>query len=373
MTSKSLILEGDQRAESSEARADWPSSISDPHVLRRIAREGLVGMGESYEEGLWSADHLDQVLLHAFHSAPRRMSLRIRSRLLLTVLEQRVFNRQVGRRAFNIGTRHYDLGNDLFRCMLDESMTYTSGYWATARTLKEAQTAKLDLLCRKINLQPGQHVLDIGCGWGNFAEHAACRYGARVTGLTVSKEQADFARSRCGTLPVEIRLQDYREVEETFDHVVSIEMIEAVGRKNLPTYFRVIDRSLKDGGSCALQVISADTLSRTSDPRLDQFIIWILQNIFPNGYLPKQDELVPPRDTSLRIDSWHRFTDDYDRTLMSWASRCNQGWEQLGEQYDERFRRRWMFYLYGCAAAFRAGLIGVSQIVYAKSGSLGCR
>lgn len=353
----------------SPSDAPWGIEIRDESVIRRVAREGIFGLGEAYLEDLWTADRLDEVMYRAFTLPAPRPSAIARAKWVLTVAEQRLFNRQSGRRAFNIGIRHYDLGNDLFRCMLDESMTYTCGYWANARTLNEAQEAKLELVCRKLRLRPGLHVLDIGCGWGNFARYAAERYGVRVTGITVSRQQAEVARQRCEGLPVEIRLQDYREVSETFDRIASIEMIEAVGRKNIPTFFRVVDRCLKDGGLFVLQAISANTLSRSSDWRLDQFALWLLKYIFPDGYLPKQSELTGLEGTSLRIEDRQSFGHDYDRTLLAWADNFNAGWDRLRNQYDEVFRRRWNFYLHGCAAAFRARLLHVYQIVYAKGGS----
>jgi len=333
---------------------------------RRIQRDGIFGLGETFEDGLWSSGRLDEYLTKVFTSPAPYVSPLGWLRMFLAAMDKRVFNRQAGRGAFNIGEKHYDLGNDLFRSMLDSSMSYTSGYWASAETLEEAQVAKLDLICRKLALKPGQHVLDVGCGWGNFAEHAAKHYGARVTGVTVSKEQAEFARERCSNLHVDIRLQDYRELHGCFDHVVSIEMIEAVGRKNLPAYYRVVDRCLRDGGLFVLQVISGNTLTRNSDRRLDQFILWLVRYIFPDGYLPRVDELLPPRDTGLRVEDWHRYYDDYERTLLVWASQFNEHWEQIADQYDERFHRRWNFYLNGCAALFRSQLIDVNQIVYTK-------
>lgn len=347
----------------------WGIEIRDESVIRRVAREGIFGLGEAYLEDLWTTDRLDEVLYRAFTDPAASPSATARAKWVLTVVEQGLFNRQLGRRAFNIGIRHYDLGNDLFRCMLDESMTYTCGYWANARTLNEAQEAKLDLVCRKLMLRPGLHVLDIGCGWGNFARYAAERYGVRVTGITVSRQQAHVARERCAGLPVEIRLQDYREVSETFDRIASIEMIEAVGRKNIPTFYRVVDRCLKHDGFFVLQAISANTLSRSSDWRLDQFVLWLLKYIFPDGYLPKQSELAGLEGTSLRIEDRQSFGHDYDRTLLAWADNFNAGWDQLRNQYDDVFRRRWNFYLHGCAAAFRARLINLYQIVYAKDGS----
>ncbi len=348
--------------------ADLPAGveIKDEAAIRRIRREGIMGMGETYMDGLWTAERLDDVLFKVFSAPARRLSPWAWAKMLLAVADRRVFNRQAGRGAFNIGVEHYDLGNDLFRVMLDSSMTYTCGYWANATNLDEAQQAKLDLLCRKLGLQPGMRVLDIGCGWGNFAHHAASRYGVEVTGVTVSEEQAKVARERCADLPVDIRIQDYREVNETFDRMVSIEMIEAVGPKNMPTFYQVVDRCLKDGGLFALQAISGNTLTRASDRRLDQYILWLVKHIFPDGYLPKPTELVAGHGTSLRVEDWQSFADDYDRTLLAWADRFNAGWDQLAEKYGERFRRRWHFYLYGCAAAFRARLVHVYQVVYAK-------
>ena len=169
-------------------------------------------------------------------------------------------------------------------------------------------------------------------------------------------------------MPVEIRLQDYRAVTETFDRVVSIEMIEAVGRKNLKTFYRVVDERLADDGLFALQAITGDTWSRTSDRRLDQYMLWLLKWIFPDGYLPTQRELSGAGASSLRIEDWHNFGHDYDRTLLAWGDNFAAHWDELKDRYDDAFRRRWEFYLYGCAAAFRAKLVNVCQIVYAKRG-----
>ncbi|MFM9996654.1 MAG: cyclopropane fatty acyl phospholipid synthase [Phycisphaerales bacterium] len=337
-------------------------------VLGRARREGVFGLGESYIRGEWSVHRLDEVLYGVFTAPPTRRSARHRLQRLGAIVLDRLLNRQAGRGAFDIGRAHYDLGDPLFRAMLDESMTYTCGVWAGASTLGGAQRAKLELICRKLRLRPGLHVLDIGCGWGNFARYAAERFGVRVTGITVSARQADTARERCRGLPVDIRLQDYRELNETFDRVVSVEMIEAVGRRNLGAFYRVVDRCLSDEGVFVLQAISADTLSRTSHPALDDLVLWLLKHIFPRGYLPAQHELVAPRDTSLLIEGWQSFGPDYDRTLGAWAANFNGAWDQLRDQYGDAFRRRWNFYLHACMAAFRARLIDVHQIVYARGG-----
>lgn len=340
----------------------------DRAVHRRIERDGIFGLGETYMQGDWSAAQLDNVLYAAFTAPLAPRSAVGRLRWLVTIMEQYLFNRQAGQRAFEIGMEHYDLGNHLFRAMLDDTMTYTCGMWDNASTLHDAQEAKLELICRKLGLRPGLHVLDIGCGWGNFARYAAERFGVKVTGITVSQQQADMARQRCHGLPVEIRYQDYRELNETFDRIVSIEMIEAVGRRNLAAFYRVVDRCLKHDGTFVLQAISGDTFSRTSHRPMDEFALWLLKYIFPNGYLPKQHELVAPRDTSLLIEGWQSFGSDYDRTLQAWAANFNAAWDELQHQYDDLFRRRWNFYLHGCMAAFRSRSIDVYQIVYTKGG-----
>ncbi len=347
------------------------SVLEDPRVHDHYSKRGLLGLGESYMDGDWEARHLDELMCEVFRSPAQRLSPLAKARLMMAAFIPRFIDQQAGPGAFRIGRDHYDLGNDLFKVMLDESMTYTSGYWADADTLEEAQEAKLELLCRKLDLRPGMRVLDIGCGWGNFAHHAASRHGVLVTGLTVSREQAALASDRCKGLPVDIKVEDYREVSGTYDRVVSIEMIEAVGRRNVPRFMRKVDECLAEDGLFALQVITGDMLSRTSDPRFDQFVMWLLKYIFPDGYLPHPGELSNLRGTGLRLEDWHVFSEDYDQTLMAWSERFNAGWDQLRDRYGDRFARQWNYYLHGCAAAFRVGLIGVQQILYSKGNPRG--
>ena len=368
MNPEALTFSPSADAVAAEIQTPWGIHARDPAVIRRIEREGIMGLGETYIDGGWTANRLDELMYKVFTTPQPRLPMIVWARWIASAIDQRLFNRNQGAGAYNIAIQHYDLGNDLFRVMLDPSMTYTSGYWANASTLAEAQEAKLERLCQKLKLRPGMRVLDIGCGWGNFAKHAAERHGVHVTGITVSKEQAAEAQRRCDGLPVEIRLQDYREVTETFDRVVSIEMIEAVGRKNIGTFYRVVDRCLNENGLFALQAITGDTCSRTSDRRFDQYILWILKYIFPDGYLPRPSELSGCAGVPLRINDWEDFGKDYDRTLMAWAANFAQGWDNLKHRYSETFRRRWEFYLLGCAAAFRANHISVCQIVYSKSG-----
>ena len=340
--------------------------VTDPIALKQIQRGGLFGLGESYMDGRWDVENLDDFMFRLFMSPPESLSARSWAQLLMKASVQRLIDRQAGLRAFKIGTEHYDLGNDLFKVMLDKSMTYTCGYWADAHDLESAQEAKLEILCRKLDLQKGMRVLDIGCGWGNFAYHASSRYDVNVTGITVSNEQADIARERCKDLPVEIRLQDYRELSDTFDRIVSIEMIEAVGGRNIPKFYRTVDKCLHEDGLFALQAISGNAITMTSDRRFDQFILWLLKYIFPDGYLPSSNDFTNLGGTALRVEDWQSFTNDYDQTLLAWAERFNNGWGDISKKYGERFRRRWCYYLYGCAGAFRAGLGNLYQIVYSK-------
>ncbi|MDC0357386.1 cyclopropane fatty acyl phospholipid synthase [Oligoflexia bacterium] len=346
---------------------DMEEALQNPSVLRHYINDGVLGLGETYMQGQWDTARLDQFMYHAFTRPGPDYGNRLWLTFILHRMKERLIDAQAGLKAFNIGREHYDIGNDLFKAMLDKGMSYTGGYWAEAATLEEAQTAKLELICRKLDLKPGMHILDIGCGWGNFAKYAAENYGVAVTGVTVSKEQAEEATKLCQGLPVEIKLQDYRSLVGQFDHIVSIEMIEAVGRKNLPVYYSTVERLLKDNGRFLLQVISTETCSRRSNRRVDQFLLWILKYIFPDGYLPKATELADAGGTKLIPQAWENFGPDYDKTLMAWGENFNTYWGALKDNYGEDFKRRWNFYLYSCAALFRARLVHLYQIVYSKN------
>lgn len=347
-----------------------PLAVS-PKVIEIAGRGGLYELGEAYMRGEWETTDLVE-LMSQLMTGDRRIPVTLRKfdpRLIASLVKDRVMNLQVGKRAFEVGERHYDLGNDLFSRMLDKSsMSYTCGYWRTARNLDDAQVHKIDLLCKKLKLKPGMRVLDIGCGWANFAYHAAKNYGVSVVGLTVSKEQAAFARERCRDLPVEILIQDYQTFTGTFDRVVSIEMIEAVGRKNIPTFFAMVKRCLADEGLFALQVISAETFSLRSNAALDQFIVWLQHRIFPNGWIPSFPSLIDPARGELVVEDLHNFSADYATTLHAWHVNFENAWPELKAKYGEPFRRMWLYYLNGCEALFAARMVQLYQIVYSKGG-----
>lgn len=334
-------------------------------------RGGLYDLGESYIRGEWETNNLPE-LMYRLVTEDVQLGVSFKkfdARFLFSLIKDRLFNLQSGRRAFEVGEKHYDLGNDLFSRMLDKSsMSYTCGYWRNARNLDEAQVNKIDLLCKKLKLQPGMRVLDIGCGWANFAYHAAKNYGVSVVGLTVSKEQAALAKGRCEGLPVEILVQDYQTYSGTFDRVVSIEMIEAVGRKNIPAFFSMVERCLVDKGLFALQVISAETFSLRSKATLDQYIMWLQRRIFPNGWIPSFPSVIDPARGNLVVEDLHNFSADYARTLNAWAENFEDAWPSLKETYGEPFRRMWLYYLNGCEALFTARMVQLYQIVYSKGG-----
>jgi len=294
-----------------------------PEVIAAATRGGLYELGESYMRGEWETNDLFQLLFQLVTGDTRSpVTLRKFSpRLIGSLIKDRVMNLQVGKRAFEVGEKHYDLGNDLFSKMLDAgSMSYTCGYWRNARNLDEAQTNKIDLLCKKLKLKPGMRVLDIGCGWANFAYHAAKNYGVSVVGLTVSKEQAALARERCQGLPVEILIQDYQ------------------------------------------------TFSLRSNAALDQFIMWLQRRIFPNGWIPSFPSIIDPARGNLVVEDLHNFSADYATTLRAWASNFEASWPSLRAKYGDEFRRMWLYYLQGCEALFTARMVQLYQVVYSKGG-----
>ncbi len=358
-----LLAEADVRL---NGHRPWDIRIHDPATYRRVLSRGSLGFGEAYMDGLWDAGQLDVLFERLLRAdIDRRIRLLPRLRLLLagalSLLHNLLVNRQAGRRAFEVGERHYDIGNDIYQAMLDPTMSYSCGYWATADNLADAQLAKLDLICRKLDLQPGEHLLDIGCGWGGLASHAARHYGVRVTGITVSREQQRLAQQRCAGLPVEIALRDYREQRGRFDKIVSVGMFEHVGPKNYDTYFDTVHRLLAEDGLFLLHTIGNFETSRGSDP-------WIDRYIFPNGVLPSARQISAAIEPQLVIQDWHNFGADYVPTLMAWWQNFDAAWPELRHRYDVRFYRMWKYYLHLCAGLFRSGQGQLWQLVLSRRG-----
>jgi len=336
----------------------WDIQVHHPDFFSRVLHQGTLGLGESYMEGWWECERIDEMthrmLRHGLGEHAHTPSERLMYRL-----QAGFFNLQSKARAYIVGEAHYDLGNDLFERMLDPTMCYSCGYWKDAETLHEAQVAKLDLAARKLGIEPGMKVLDIGCGWGSFAEHAARHYGAHVTGITISREQADLARKRCEGLPVEIILEDYRDLEGRFDRIVSIGMFEHVGHRNYRTYFDTVDRLLADDGLFVLHTIGSNNSEISADP-------WIHKYIFPNGILPSIKHIAQATEGRLLMEDWQNFGADYDRTLMAWRDNFDAHWHEIADNYNEKTRRMFRYYLGACAGAFRARDIQLWQVVFSK-------
>lgn len=344
-----------------DGEAPWDPQVHDDRMFRRVFAEGNLGLGESYMEGWWDCEALDE-FVYRVQKADLHGEVRGNLALWTSVAKAKVVNLQSGDRAWEVGEQHYDLGNDLYGAMLDERMNYSCAYWRDADTLDEAQEAKLDLVCRKLKLEPGMRVLDIGCGWGSFAEWAAENYDAEVVGLTVSEEQARSARRRCKGLDVDVRLRDYRELDEpagSFDRVVSIGMFEHVGRKNYRTFMEVAHEMLREGGLQMLHTIGTPVSRDTADP-------WITKYIFPNSMLPSLTQIGEAAEGLFVVEDVHNFGQDYDPTLMAWYQNVEDAWDELGDDYDETFRRMWRYYLLSCAGSFRARAIQLWQVVLAK-------
>lgn len=344
-------------------RRPWDIQVQNPAFYNRVLTGGSLALGESYMDGWWECEALDQ-FFDKILSARLDKRAKKSMRLLSAVILGKLFNRQRPSRAFEIGKRHYDIGNDLFRAMLDTGMNYSCAYWHEATTLEKAQRNKLDLICRKIDLAPGMKVLDVGCGWGGFARHAAALYGVEVVGITVSKEQVQLARERCRGLPVRIEFMDYRDLGDTFDRIVSIGMFEHVGERNYQTYMKVIHRCLAQDGLFLLHTIGVNNAVRDIDP-------WINKYIFPNGMLPSARQISTASEGLFVLEDWHSFGHYYDNTLMAWYRNFVENWRRIEKVYDRRFYRMWSYYLLSCAGSFRARRNQVWQIVFSKTGIRG--
>jgi len=336
----------------------WDFQVHDEILYGRVLSGGSLALGEAYMDGWWDTGSLSQFFEHIFNARLDEQFQHSPAMLLLE-LKCRIFNRQSRSRAHIIGDRHYDAGNDLFTRMLDPQMVYSCGYWRDAETLEQAQTAKLDLTCRKLGLKPGMKLLDIGCGWGSLVKYAAEHYGVKALGITVSTEQAKLGRERCEGLPVEIRLEDYRSIRGQFDRIASIGMIEHVGKRNYHSFMRVASQSLCPGGLFLLQTIGSLKSQHSSDP-------WIDKYIFPNSMLPSISQLSRAAEPHWIIEDLHNFGPDYDLTLMAWHDNFVRAWPELTKHYDQRFFRMWTYYLMQFAASFRSDRNQLWQIVLAK-------
>jgi cyclopropane-fatty-acyl-phospholipid synthase len=342
----------------------WDMEVRDSRLWRRLALYGSMGLGEAYMDGWWECKAIDE-MVHRLLSYNQRVAEERWLRRAWGALTAQMVNMQKLSRAFQVGEHHYDIGNELYRSMLDEDMVYSCAYWEDgAQTLAEAQRAKLDLVCRKLGLEPGMRVLDIGCGWGSFCKYAAETHQVEVVGVTVSRQQVAHAREACAGLPVEILLQDYRTRTGRFDRVVSIGMFEHVGPRNYATFMDVARRCLEPEGLFLLHTIGSNVSYR--NPRS-----WITRYIFPNGHIPSIAQIGRSTEHRFVVEDLHNFGVNYDHTLMEWERNFRQAWPRIragSSKYDDRFYRMWRYYLLCCAGAFRARHVQLWQWVLSPAG-----
>jgi cyclopropane-fatty-acyl-phospholipid synthase len=339
----------------------WDIQVYNSSLYERMLTQGSLGLGEAYMDGWWECDQLDE-LFNKICSA-EFVTQGTGSQTIMNKLWAYFLNPQSKHLVSHIVKRHYDLGNDLYRSMLDSRLTYSCGYWKNAQTLEQAQEHKFALICRKLNVQPGQKILDIGCGWGSFMKYAAENHQVSCVGITLADKQFTLGKELCAGLPIEIRLADYRDLDEKFDHIVSIGMFEHVGYKNYNEYMQIARSCLKDGGLFLLHTIGSNKSVITVDAWMDKYI-------FPGGMLPSIKQISKAVEGKFVVEDWHNFGADYDRTLMCWFENFSRNWGAITKNngYDDRFFRMWKYYLLSCAGAFRARGNQLWQIVLSKNG-----
>jgi len=348
-----VTIDGDQA---------WDLRVRDQRAYTRMLRDGTIGFGEAFMEGWLDCERLDLLAERAFRAD---LSSRFEVRAaLVAAIKARLNPFGSRRRSFEIGDLHYDAGNDFFGALLDPTMAYSCGYWEHADGLLAAQRAKLDLICRKLKLEPGMRVLDIGSGWGSFARFAAEHYRVSVVGITVSREQIEFATGFCADLPATFRYLDYRDVDETFDRVVSIGMFEHVGRRYYPEFFAACARCVKPSGLVLLH-----TIGQLHEQPVNA---WYDKYIAPGAEIPTVANVVTAAGDALVLEDLHTFYgSNYDKTLMAWSANLDAGWDRLKGKYGDPFYRMWKLYLQGCAAGFRTDLLRVWQFVFSRGGCPG--
>lgn len=338
----------------------WDLCLHRPDVLKQVAWGGSLAFGEAYVRGDWDCGRLDELFDRLLRVGAVRGLAAGRSIVArVAALAARLGDPQSPARARRAVRHHYDIHPQVYAAMLDPLRQYSCGFWQHASSLEEAQRHKLALIGEKLALEPGQRVLDIGCGWGGLAAWLAERHGVEVVGITLSQRQLDWARERWQGLPVRFELCDYRDLarlqERPFDRIVSVGMLEHVGPSHLRRFFREVRRALQPQGLALVHTIGFPRGTVATDP-------WIAAHVFPGGRLPAAGELADALGDDLLIEDWHGFGSDYDLTLMAWHVRFEQAWPQLrplltadgGPEAAERFRRFWRYYLLCCAGFFRA-------------------
>jgi len=353
----------------------WDIKVHDDRFYKKVLAQGSIGLGESYMDGWWDADELDQFFFKLLSSkldekVKERLGLGTKTRIALKFLIARLMNNQSISKSRKVADIHYNLGNDFYQNMLDpEYMQYTCGYWKDSKNLQQSQIDKLNLICKKIHLpkkseKNKEQILELGSGFGGFALFAAKYYNCSVLSYNISKEQVKYAREKSKNLSIEIKEEDYRkamnlENKKKFDKVVSIGLMEHVGQKNYKNFMMLSNYCLKDKGLLFLHTIGTLKSNRGTDP-------WLNKYIFPGGQLPSSASILKAAEGYLVLEDFQNIGHDYDKTLMSWYKNFEKNWPKFQNKYGERFYRMWKYYLLSCAGAFRSGSICLFQFVFSK-------
>ncbi len=332
--------------------------VHDDRFYKRALADREVGIGESYMDGWWTSRQLDETVSRLL-SVNVREALKLSPSLAKTVILANLTNPQNTNKAYKNASAHYDIGNDLYERMLDPLMIYSCGYWQNAQTLEDSQTAKLDRICKKLHLEKGMTLLDIGCGWGGFSKFAAENYDVKVTGISPAAEQVKLAKQRTKHLEIEILQKDFREITGKYDRIVSIGMLEHVGPKNYQKFFELCNQHLNDDGSMLHHTIGNIRSTKAVDP-------WTNKYIFPGGVIPSLTQISQAIEGLLIIEDLENFGPDYDKTLVAWYENFKRHYPEIKDKYDQRFYRMWEYYLLSCAGAFRARKLQLWQIVFTK-------
>lgn len=346
----------------------WDIKVNDKTFFKRVWKRPSLGLGESYMEKLWDCERVDELFFRIMRRIDVKHIYRIAT-ILRVLLSDFISNQQSKLRSLRVAKNHYNLDNHLYYHMLGESMAYTCAYWKNSKTLDAAQYAKYDLICKKINLQPGEKVLELGCGWGGFSKYAAQYYGCEMVAVNIAAEQMKYAKEICKGLPVDLYVCDYRDAHVynpkkiKFDKVVSIGLCEHVGYKNYRDFINVAHDNIKEDGLFLLHTIGKNNTTYFSDP-------WIRKYIFPGGMLPSIHLLSKAFERRFVVEDLHNFGSDYDKTLMAWDANFVKSWPKIKNNYDDRFYRMWRYYLLSCAGAFRAREIQLWQYVLSPRGKI---